>query len=249
LAEVLELTEILISYRDEIVLDGVTGVFPRGIVTGIIGPNGAGKTTLLKGLCGGVDMSGGQISLDGKRVHPVEESWKYQVTLIPDDNALFPDLSVGEHFELIRVLFGIERGESAFRFDLLVEVFGLQSYVAHVAGELSFGFRKRLAIALSLYRGAEVFLFDEPYTGLDAGSLSIFNSVIRTIKQSGRIIIIASHIVSLLTDMCDVNLELRSGKLGAVGSSEESLASRVAGNPDQYHDSELDIPWLERTAT
>lgn len=245
----LELAEVRISYRDEIVLDGVTAAFPRGIVTGIIGPNGAGKTTLFKGLSGGVDMSEGQISFDGMRVRPVETSWKYRVTLIPDDNALFPDLTVSEHFELTRVLFGIERGEAAFRFDLLVEVFGLQSYVAHVAGELSFGFRKRLAIALSLYRGAEVYLFDEPYTGLDAGSLGIFNLVIRTIKQSGRIIIIASHIVSLLTEMCDVNLELRSGRLAAVGSSEESLASRAAGNPDQNHDSELDIPWLERTAT
>lgn len=239
----LKVEDLQINYGNHVVLDGLAAQFSRGIVTGIVGANGSGKTTLFKALCCLVSASSGQISLDNIQVDMNDPTWKAQIALIADSNTLFSDLTVTEHFELVRMLHGLSRNDASARRNHLQRIFDLEGHSQHMASTLSFGFQKRLAIALALFRVAEVYLFDEPFTGLDAGSLGMFKSVVRAIAASGRVVLIASHIAPLIQEMCEDICRLVAGRLHPVDMQREDF-----GFPDSPS-SPLEIPWLRLADT
>jgi ABC-type multidrug transport system ATPase subunit len=237
----LGLAGIHVAYRNTTVLEEASASFPRGTVSGVIGANGAGKTTLFLSLCGAVGHSKGEVRLDGGLVDVSDPEWKRRITLIADDNALFGDLTVKHHFDLMSILYGVGRDESDDRRDALVTIFGLTSYLAAAVDELSFGYRKRLAIALALFRDADVYLFDEPFNGLDVGSLNVFRSVIDRLTQARRVVIIASHAVELIYAMCSDVWSITSGNL--TYSRDGVGVERVKTSSDESH-ALLDTPWL-----
>lgn len=239
-----DVSDITIAYRKSTILDVASSSFPRGVVSGIIGANGAGKTTFFRGLSGAVPLAAGNIRLDGESVHVSSAEWQRRITLIPGDNALFEDLTVEQHFELMSILFGIGRSESGSRQETLISIFSLAPYGRRMAGELSFGYRKRLAIALALFRDADVYLFDEPFNGLDVGSLDVFRSIIDRLARLGRIVVIASHAVGLIRDLCAEIWTIASGRLslldGGLNDGDEPRSGIDSG-------SEMEMPWLDPT--
>ena len=241
-----ELTAIRVAYRNTTVLNDASAIFSRGTVSGIIGANGAGKTTLFLSLCGAVAQSKGEVRLDGESVDVSSSGWKRRIALVADDNALFEDLTVEQHFDLMSILYGIDRDECCHRRDTLVSIFGLPLLLRATIDELSFGYRKRLAIALALFRNADVYLFDEPYNGLDVGSLNVFRSVIDCLVRARRVVIIASHAVELIHAMCTELWSITSGSLtfhrDGVGAEDVKKTSDDSNAPP-------DMPWLFTTDT
>lgn len=232
----LQISDLTVRYGEHTVLDSLNADFPGGTATGVIGENGAGKTTLFSAVVGRTPIESGRFLLDSIPVYPTRPDWKRRVALIPDDNALFDDLSPDEHFELLGTLFRIPRSESTLRRTRLEEIFGLDRFSTAPAGKLSFGYRKRLAISIALYRDAGIYLFDEPFSGLDAASLGVFRRVIDLLAEARRVVVIASHAHALLRSVCDRTLILGSGKLSHDPDANDEATA--------LHD--WNIPWVSR---
>lgn len=222
--------------QGRIVLDDLTLGFGEGTVTLLTGPNGAGKTSVLRCVAGMERRDAGTIRLDGEAVDVTSERWKSSLAMVSDDNALFPELTVAEHAELASVLAGVSREESARRTDELVGLFSLERYRDRRAGELSFGFRKRLALALALIPPVRVYLFDEPLVGLDAAALDVFRSLLALLRARRRIVVVASHIVEPLTEVADATVRMHDGRLSAEAHA-PGAGRRTLGPGD--------LAWLE----
>jgi ABC-type multidrug transport system ATPase subunit len=216
-------------------LEGITIELSAGSLSLVTGPNGAGKTSLLRCLAGLDPHDAGTIELDGVVVDVASTTWKSAVALVPDDNALFGELSVEEHAELACILAAVPREEARDRIAPLLELLSLTPYRARRSGELSFGYRKRLAIALSLLQPATLYLFDEPLVGLDVPALELFRGILGLLRDRGRIVVVASHITAPLASLADLTVAMRAGRTvgGAPGGGEPAP---ILG--------EADLPWL-----
>jgi len=216
------------------VVDDVSLSFAPGSLALVTGPNGAGKTSLLRCVSGLERCDQGVIRIDDAVVDVATEAWKASVALVSDDNALFPELTVEEHAVLVCILAGVDREESTRRIAPLIDLFSLDRYRDRRSAELSFGYRKRLALALSLLHPARIYLFDEPLVGLDAAALDVFQSLLGLLRARGRIVIVASHIIAPLAALADATVRMENGRVCA--SSAAAEAGRGLGPAD--------LPWL-----
>jgi ABC-type multidrug transport system ATPase subunit len=217
------------------VLEAINYSFPAASMTLVTGPNGAGKTTLLRCIAGLEPHDSGRIVHDGHVVDVGSQDWRASVAMVPDDNALFPELTAEEHVALACALAGVSRDQTQERVVPLLELFSLETYRHHWSGELSFGYRKRLAIALALVQPAAIYLLDEPLVGLDAASLDVFRSVLALLRARGKIVIVASHITAPLADIADTVVGMRDGR--AVGTDASGGQEAQSLGPEA-------LPWL-----
>lgn len=219
----------------KLVLDDVSLSFAPGTLTLVTGPNGAGKTSLLRCVSGLERRDQGVIRLDDTVVDVASETWKASVALVSDDNALFPELTVEEHATLACIMAGVGRDESARRIDPLLGLFSLDRFRDRRSAELSFGYRKRLALALSLLHPVKIYLFDEPLVGLDAAALDVLQSLLGLLRARDRIVIVASHIIAPLAALSDATVRMENGRVGTTSAVSE---------PGRAQLGPADLPWL-----
>jgi ABC-type multidrug transport system ATPase subunit len=225
------LTRILDGHR---ILDEVRITFARARLGLVTGPNGAGKTTLLRCLAGLEPFDSGRVLVGEQVVDTGTEIWRRDVALVPDDNALLSELTVADHLTLACVLGAVPVASWPDRVQPLLDLFGLATHRNRRMEQLSFGYRKRLAIAVSLVQPCAIHLFDEPLVGLDAASLELFVQVIRLLCARGRTVVVASHIAAPLSPIADATVTLRDGRVQMEEAPEDGPR---AGFPD--------LTWLE----
>ena len=197
-------------------------VYP-GQILGLIGRNGAGKTTTLRSLSGIIPASNGSISLCGHDVAAEPIAAKRCLAMIPDDPSLFDLLTVWEHLEFIGATYGLDHFES--RAEELLELFELSEKRDAVAQELSRGMRQKVSVCCALLHEPGVLFFDEPLTGLDPRAIRTLKDCIQKQALEQRAVIISSHLLSLVEDMCTDLLILERG------------VSRYCGPLDQLRES------------
>ena len=231
------------------ILRDVNMTVGRGSIAALIGPNGAGKTTLLRTACGILDVVHGEFSWDGTRIDPKSTSWRRRVAYVPDDSGVFPELTGREHFLLMADLFGIERADAVRRYQALAAIFSLEESLDTRAGRLSYGFQRRLGLALALLHDADVYLLDEPFNGLDIDNVGAFRAVVEMLSLRGRIILIASHYFAALLSLCNGVWEIAEGSIvntldpgaGSFGSRIDDLVTATDPTP-----SKVELPWIAR---
>jgi ABC-2 type transport system ATP-binding protein len=198
------------SYGKTVAVAGLSFQVASGEILGLVGPNGAGKTTTLRALAGILTPTHGRLSIAGHdlRIEPVAA--KAALAYVPDDPKLFDRLTVWEHFRFIASAYKLH--EWTARAETLLAQFELSEKRDALAGELSRGMRQKVAICCGYLHDPSAILFDEPLTGLDPRG-------IRTLKQSiveqagrGAAIIISSHLLSLVEDLCTHLLILERGR-------------------------------------
>jgi ABC-2 type transport system ATP-binding protein len=205
-------------------VDDLSFTVRPGEIVGLIGPNGAGKTTTLRALAGILRPTSGQVSIDGHDiVHDAIEA-KRRLAFMPDEPHLFEFLTVEEHLRLTARLYGvpdIERRSAA-----LLEELELTGRERSLPGELSRGMRQKVVIACGLVRDATTLLFDEPLTGLDPLGIRRMRETIVARGRSGAAILLSSHLLHLVEEICSRVIIMDRGKKVADGTFAE-LASRA----------------------
>jgi len=212
-----------------------------GEVLGLVGPNGAGKTTCLRILSGIFPPSSGIVRIGGHRLSDEPVRAKRLLGFIPDEPRLFDYLTVAEHLRFLTRLYRL--GGSGAEAKSLLDEFDLADKANDFPATLSRGFRQRVSVCCGLLHNPKAILFDEPFTGLDPAAIRRLKDAIRKRAADGAAIIISSHLLGLVEELCTRILILKSGRAIACGTRNE-IARLV---PDIKADSSLEDVFLEVT--
>ncbi|MEM6777829.1 MAG: ABC transporter ATP-binding protein [Planctomycetota bacterium] len=212
----IEITDLRKLYVDTLAVQDVSFQLPSGVVCGLVGPNGAGKTTTMRCVAGVLSPTSGQISIHGMdpEVDPI--GVKLAVAYVPDDPPLFDDLTVGQHLDFIARLYRLadhrkHAAELLNRFELIPKY-------DSVASSLSRGMRQKLAVACAYLTRPKVLLLDEPLTGLDPPGIRQLLASITEYAQKGNTVLISSHLLAMIGDVCDRLLLMQDGEVRHQGT-------------------------------
>lgn len=194
-----------------------------GEVVGLIGPNGAGKTSTLRCMAGIQAPTTGRILIDGRDIVADAVEAKRRLAFMPDEPQLFDYLTVREHLGLVARLYRVASDER--RVAALLEELELGGKERALPGELSRGMKQKLMIACGLLHDPAVLLFDEPLTGLDPIGIRRMKQTIVARARGGASVVVSSHLLHLVEEICARILILDRGQKVADGSLEE-LAAR-----------------------
>jgi ABC-2 type transport system ATP-binding protein len=202
-------------FGSRVAVDEVSFSVPRGTVAGLIGPNGAGKTTILAMLLGLVRPSGGSATVLGS---PVTRRTEYlsRVGALIEGPAFHPGVSGVDNLRSLAVL----GGHPTAGIDDLIDLVGLTGRGGDRVGSYSFGMKQRLGIAAALVVDPELVLLDEPTNGLDPVGMQDVRTLIRTMSDAGRTVIVSSHLLGELEQVCDWLIVLDHGGLVHLGTPE-----------------------------
>jgi ABC-2 type transport system ATP-binding protein len=201
-----------------------------GEVLGLVGPNGAGKTTTLRTMAGIIPPTSGQISIAGHDLLKDPINAKRALAFFPDEPRLFDYLTVKQHLTFVARLYGVANHESLS--GPLLEELEIADRANSLPAELSRGMKQKLAIACGLLHSPSVMIFDEPLTGLDPlGIRRMKDSIIRR-ARAGAAIVLSSHLLHLLEEVCSHVLILKKGERVALGTMAEVHAQFSDGNAD-----------------
>jgi len=181
-----------------------------GEVLGLVGPNGAGKTTTLRCVVGIIPPTRGSIRICGHSLRDDPLSAKRLVSFMPDEPRLFDYLTVMEHLQFTARIYGVTRYEQDAK-DLLDELELWEKRDA-LPSELSRGMKQKLVIACGLLHSPRALLFDEPLTGLDPIGIRRMKGTILDRARAGASIIVSSHLLHLVEELCDRVLILKEGR-------------------------------------
>jgi ABC-2 type transport system ATP-binding protein len=190
-----------------------------GQVIGLVGPNGAGKTTTLRCLAGIIPPSRGTIRVCGFDLATQAIEAKRQLAFFSDEPRLFDYLTVAQHLTFVARIYGVKDYEERGR--ALLDELEIADKTNQLPGELSRGMKQKLAIACGLIHSPQVIFFDEPLTGLDPiGIRRMKNSILKRSRE-GAAILISSHLLHLLEEVCSHVLILKNGRKVIDGSLEQ----------------------------
>jgi len=211
------------AYRNVVAVEGLDFEVNPGEILGLVGPNGAGKTTTLRALTGIIPPTQGTLSVAGFDLakDPVEA--KRRMAYIPDDPKLFDALTTWEHLQFIGAAYQVDGfAEKGAR---LLDQFELTEKRDTIAQELSRGMQQKVAICCAYLHDPKVILFDEPLTGLDPRAIRTLKQSIIERAQAGGSIIISSHLLALVENLCSHLLILHRGKQMFWGSVQEARSA------------------------
>lgn len=176
----------------------------EGEVYGLIGPNGAGKTTLIRMLAAAEEPTLGEIYINGDRLYRDRRSRtiKRYLGYLPDDYPLYDDLTVWDFLDYFARLYHLKGNDKRRRIQEVLELVQLTHKRASPIPSLSRGMRQRLGLARTILHQPLVLLLDEPVSGLDPVARAQFRDVIAALKEAGMTILISSHVLSDLEEMC-----------------------------------------------
>ncbi len=212
-----------------------------GEVLGLVGPNGAGKTTTLRCIVGIIPPTRGRIRILGHSLTDDPVDAKRQISFMPDEPRLFDYLTVFEHLQFTARIYRVtdfERGAAA-----LLQELELADKRDALPAELSRGMKQKLVIACGLLHAPKALLFDEPLTGLDPLGIRRMKSTIVRRAREGASVIISSHLLHLVEELCDRVLILKAGRKIIHGSLDDITRSL----PELRGDENLEEIFLRMT--
>lgn len=226
-------------YRSVHALEDFSLEIPQGAIFGLIGPNGAGKTTLLRILGALIPPTSGKVWFDDEEVTLSPTTIQRKVGYMPDFFGVYSDLTSEEYLEFYAGIQGIPHRRSPKVVSDLLELVDLTTKRDALVETLSRGMQQRLCLARALIHDPDVLLLDEPASGLDPRARVEFRELLRTLQSMGKTIVISSHILLELAEMCSDIAIIRAGRLVMAGNVEQVTHSLGGGN-------QIEIRVLER---
>lgn len=236
-------------YGRSIALDELDLTVPAGAVYGFIGENGAGKTTTIRILATLMQPDGGIAEIGGYEVTRAPDDVRRMLGYVPDFFGVYDDLKAGEYLEFYASLHGIPRAEVPALRDNLLELVNLGPKRDAYVETLSRGMQQRLCLARALLHDPQVLLLDEPASGLDPIARVEFRELLRELSRMDKTILVSSHILTELADLCTHVGMVAAGRLVLEGTVAEVLAGeeRPAYVMRVLRDVEQAAQILERT--
>jgi len=202
-------------------VDGVDLQVPAGALYGLIGPNGAGKTTTLRMLAGLLEPSAGLLRINGRTANHDWRDLQRQMGYMPDFFGVYEDMLVWEYLDFFGRCHGLEAARRRQVTDELLELVDLASKRDAYVETLSRGMRQRLCLAHALVHDPSVLLLDEPASGLDPRARVEMRELLRELGAMGKTIVVSSHILAELAELCDSVGIIERGRLVASGPLDE----------------------------
>lgn len=204
----------------------------RGEVYGLIGPNGAGKTTLIRMLAAAEEPTAGEIYINGARFLRGQNNpeLKRQLGYLPDDFPLYDDLTVWDYLDYFARLYFLRDPQRSQRLYEVIELVELEQKKNELIATLSRGMKQRLSLARSIIHNPTLLLLDEPVSGLDPLARVQVRNIIKSLQQQGMTILISSHILSDLAEICT---SIGIMELGHLVESSKLQALYDRSNQDQ----------------
>ena len=235
----INIQHIFKRYRSVHALEDFTLEIPQGAIYGLIGPNGAGKTTLLRILGALIPPTSGKVWFGDEEVTQSPTQIQRKVGYMPDFFGVYSDLTSEEYLEFYAGIHGIPQRKSPRIVSDLLELVDLTTKRDALVETLSRGMQQRLCLARALIHDPDVLLLDEPASGLDPRARVEFRELLRTLQAMGKTIVISSHILLELAEMCSDIAIIRAGQLVMSGNVEQVTQSLGGGN-------QIEIRVLER---
>ncbi len=194
---------------------------PKGEIFGFVGPNGAGKTTTMRIICGLLDATSGKVYADGIDVINRPRELKRKIGYMPDFFGVYDDLKVMEYLEFYASIYDIRGAERKKVCNDLLELVDLADKRDFYVDSLSRGMKQRLCLARSLVHNPELLILDEPASGMDPRARIEMKEILRTLKGMGKTIIVSSHILPELAELCTAIGIIEKGRIVMSGTVEE----------------------------
>ena len=223
---IIQLSAFRKAYDLDVAVNDLSFEVYAGQIVGLIGPNGSGKTTTLKTIASIIPSSGGSVKVNGQEVHENQLEVKRRTAYVPDDPQLFNDLTVEQHFAFVASVYEVENWQQRM-LDLL-EKFELKQKLKSPASDLSRGMRQKLAIGCAYLYRPKALLLDEPMTGLDPTGIRVLKDSILEHAAAGNAILISSHLLAMVEDICSHVLILAKGEkkyFGELDSLQKQFAA------------------------
>lgn len=212
-------------------VDDVTFSLEAGGILGFIGPNGAGKSTTLRILATLDVPTAGEVLLEGRSLVDAPDKARPLLGYMPDRYGTYDDVTVREFLDFFARAYGLKGAQRRQRVDSVMEFTGLGPLSGKLTTELSKGMRQRVALGRTLLHDPRLLLLDEPADGLDPRARIELRELLRALADQGKAVIISSHILTELAEICDSCVIIEQGRLLAQGRVEDLL--RASGDASQ----------------
>jgi ABC-2 type transport system ATP-binding protein len=229
----LELIDVLKTYRGVAAVRGLTLTARPGQVVGLLGPNGSGKSTTVRMIVGLLQPTRGAVRWNGVDIHRQLLDYQSLVGYVPEEPRLYPYLTATEYLELVGGLRDLPRATLARRIDRYLELFGLDTDRHAPLSSFSKGMRQKVLISAALLHDPAVLVLDEPNSGLDVASTLVLRTLISTLRDKGRIIIYSSHALDAVEKVCEDVVILHKSHVVACNSVAQLRAMTRSGSLEE----------------
>jgi ABC-2 type transport system ATP-binding protein len=199
---ILEARELTKRYGATVALDRVSFSVCEGEIFGLLGPNGAGKTTLLSIVAGLLEAGGGEVRIQGRSALPLGKELRKQIGIVPQELALYNDLSAGENLAFFGRLYGIQGPALKQHVEEVLAAVGLTDRADQKVNTFSGGMKRRLNLGAALVHQPRLLFLDEPTTGVDPQSRNHIFEEIRRVNRAGTTVVYTSHYMEEVQILC-----------------------------------------------
>ncbi|WP_105144637.1 ABC transporter ATP-binding protein [Streptococcus suis] len=225
------------AYGDTVALDDLDLTIESGEIFGLIGHNGAGKTTTISLLTSIIEASQGSITVDGLQLEENRDEVKKRIAYVPDSPDIFLHLTAFEYWHFMGKVYGVDKETVDLRIGKLATLFDMTARQFEPIDSFSHGMRQKTIIIGALIPKPDIWILDEPLTGLDPQASFDLKQMMTDHAKGGKTVLFSTHVLSVAEQLCDRIGILRKGRLIFVGSLEELKS--------QYPDKDLETIYLE----
>jgi ABC-2 type transport system ATP-binding protein len=223
-APVVTVRDLRKMYGSRAAVNGVNFDIRIGECYGLLGPNGAGKTTTISMLCGLLDRDGGDVTVAGQKLDPGATQAKAAIGYVPQDIALYLDMSARENLHFFGRLYGLSGARLATRIDATLEAVGLKDREDDKVGAYSGGMARRINIAVGLLHEPKLLVLDEPTVGVDPQSRNAILEAVEKLSTEGMAVLYTTHYMEEAERLCDRVGIIDEGRIVAEGTRRELVA-------------------------
>jgi ABC-2 type transport system ATP-binding protein len=216
-------------YGHRTALDAVSFEVPKGEIFGFVGPNGAGKTTTLRILAGLLEPTAGRAVVDGADVIQQPDQVHERLGYMPDFFGVYDQLTASEYLDFYAACYRQPKARRKKIADDLLELVGLSDRKDQAVDTLSRGLKQRLCLARALVHDPAVLLLDEPASGLDPRARVEMREILKELQRMGKTIVISSHILPELTELCTMVGIIDQGRMRATGPVQDVIRQLTSG--------------------
>jgi ABC-2 type transport system ATP-binding protein len=214
------------SYSSKVAVNDLSFSVDRGEVFGLIGPNGAGKTTTIRMIMDIIKPDAGDITILGERL---SESSKGRLGYLPEERGLYRKLSVADSIVYLASLKGMAKQRAAERATELLRRTGMLAQAGRRVEELSKGMGQIIQFIVTIAHDPELIILDEPFSGLDPVNTELLKGVIGELKESGKTVVLSTHQMNQVEELCDRVLMISDGRAVLYGTLRE-IKAKYRGN-------------------
>ncbi len=226
----LQINHLYKNYGKFLAVNNLCLRIPQGDLFGFVGPNGAGKTTTIRMVCGLMPPTAGNIMINGVDAFSNPKEIRKQIGYVPDFFGVYDNLKVREYMDLYGSMYRMNSRDIEKIADDLLELVNLSDKKEMYVDTLSRGMKQRLCVARALIHNPALLILDEPNSGLDPGARVEMKELLLNLKGMGKTIVISSHILSELSEMCNSIGIMNHGNLVTAGRIEDVLQSAFGSN-------------------